>query len=372
MAPAVATAGLGVALALAGTAFASPSLVVPGLALLGLVVVGAIWSELAARGAAVVRSPGPSRIVEGDAYPLRIELRRGPVPPPGGEYVDALLDRRAPVGPLGPRRIELDLTMPRRGRVALGGGTWTIRDPLGLRTREIGGDATGELLVLPRIEPVEAGSVGIAGAGSTAARGGDDGPSSVREARAVEFDVEGLRPYREGSPASRIHWPAVARSGNMYERRLVAGAEAVPLVVLDAEEPDGAESLDRAVRAAASLCVHLAPATGCALLLPGHRAPAALDQRLRAWPALHARLAVVAAGVPTLSPGHGAGGGSVFWVTAGSHARAIGLARRFGAGPHYLVSARPLDQRRRVAFRVAGCAALPLSRARPSRVRSPA
>ena len=101
----------------------------------------------------------------------------------------------------------------------------------------------------------------------------------MREARAAEFEVDGLRPYREGSPASRIHWPALARSGEMHERRMVAGAEATPLVVLDAELPDDQEALDRAVRAAASLCVHLAPGSGCSVLLPGSHG------RRRCWTA---------------------------------------------------------------------------------------
>jgi uncharacterized protein (DUF58 family) len=368
MSPAVATAGLGVALVLVALGFASPSLAVPGVALAGLSLLAVVWTELAARGARLVREPGPARIVEGDAYPLRLELRRGPLPPPGGELSDPLLGSSVAVGPLRPRRLEPDLRMPRRGRLSLEGGTWMIADPLGLHSRRVAADAAGELLVLPRIEPVEAGAAGVAGVGAGPATGGEDGASSIREARAVEFDVDGLRPYREGSPASRIHWPAVARSGEMYERRMVAGAEAVPLVALDAEAPDDEESLDRAVRAAASLCVHLAPKAGCALLLPGHRTPAALDERMRAWPALHARLAVVAAGVPTVSPGRIAQRGSVFWVTGGSPARAFGLARGFGPGPHYVVTARPASEGKAV-FQVAGCSALAIGRSRRGPVR---
>ena len=51
-----------------------------------------------------------------------------------------------------------------------------------------------------------------------------------------------------------------------------------------------------AVRAAASLCVHLAREGGCALLLPGDRRPVDIGHDLGAWPALHARLALVEAG----------------------------------------------------------------------------
>jgi uncharacterized protein (DUF58 family) len=364
---AVPIAGLGLVLVLTGMAFASPSLVVPGAALAVLAVAGVGWTELAARGAAVSRARGPVRIVEGDSYPLRLRLRRGIVPPPGGELEDPLFDAPVSVGPLRPREVDVAFRMPRRGRFRLGGGSWTIRDPLGLHSRRVEAPPAGELLVLPRIEPVTTGGFGVAGLGAGSASAGDEGAAAIREARAVEFEVDGLRPYREGSPASRIHWPAVARSGEMYERRMVAGAEAVPLVVLDAERPDDEEALDRAVRAAASLCVHLAAATGCSLLLPGHHAPSPLDQRLRAWPALHARLALVAGGVPTLSPGRMARRGSVFWVTGGSAARAVGLARSFGPGPHYAVTAA--EPAGAVSFRVAGCSAVPIGsvRRRPAR-----
>jgi hypothetical protein len=139
----------------------------------------------------------------------------------------------------------------------------------------------------------------------------------------------------------------------MHERRIVAGAEATPLIALDAERPASEEALDRAVRAAASLCVHLATRTGCAVLLPGSHGPAMLDARLRSWPALHGRFAVVGSGAPTRLPSRSSGlQGSVFWVSARAPGE-LALPRSVGPGRHYLVSAfRPPDQ---VTFRVAGC-----------------
>ena len=362
----VATAGLGLGLALAGVGFASPSLLVTGFGLIGLALGAGLWTELAARRARLVRLPGPARIVEGDIYPLRLELRFGLVPPPGGVLHDPLLDAPLRIGPLGPRSVAVDVSMPRRGRILFEGTAWTIRDPLGLRARRVAVEAGGELIVLPRIEAVEARGLGLAGMGAGPAGAGDDEGSSVHEARAAEFDVDGLRPYREGSPASRIHWPALARSGEMYERRMVAGTRAVPLIVLDAEHPDDEDSLDRAVRAASSLCVHLAPAAGCALLLPGHRVPSSLDERLRAWPALHGRLALVTAGVPTARPPRASRTGSVFWVTAGSPHRAGAAASGFGPGPHYVVTARQGEER--ATFRVAGCEGLAVGRAGRARM----
>lgn len=361
---AAATAALGAALALAAAAFGSPSLLVPGVALVLLALGAVAWVEAAAFGARLQRSPGPERIVEGDAFPLSLELRRGLVPPPGGELIEPLLDRPQRVGPLGPRRVARELRLQRRGRHTLGDSVWVIRDPFGLRERRIPVDAGGELLVLPRVHRVRASGLGVAGLGSGASRAGEEGAASVREAQAVEFEIDGLRPYRAGTPATRIHWPALARSGEMHERRLVAGAEALPVVVLDAEAPDDEESLDRAVRATASLCVHLASTGGCAVQLPGHRAPAPLDQRLRAWPQIHGWLALVRSGVPTAPPSRAGGVGSVFWVSGGGLGRARRLVRGYGPGPHYLVSPNSAPAGRAV-FEVAGCTALAVGSGAP-------
>jgi uncharacterized protein (DUF58 family) len=112
------------------------------------------------------------------------------------------------------------------------------------------------------------------------------------DASMAELEIDGLRPYREGTSASRIHWPTVARRGEMLERRLVAELDSAPLIVLDPSGEDE-EALDKAVRAAASLCVHFARRTGCALLLPGDRRATIVEPDLQAFPAAHARLALM-------------------------------------------------------------------------------
>jgi uncharacterized protein (DUF58 family) len=183
------------------------------------------------------------------------------------------------------------------------------------------------------------------------------------EARAIELEVDGLRAYREGSPASRIHWPAVARTGELIERRLVAGADAAPLVVLDASRPASPEALDAAVRAATSVCRHLAETSGAAILLPGDRRATEVEPELRAWAQVHARLALVEAAASAPAVARAIRPGAVFWVT-GRARPSIPAALRNG-GARYLVG--PLvEGRGEPAFRVAGCEGRQVgARARP-------
>jgi uncharacterized protein (DUF58 family) len=355
---------LGGALILAGAGFDSPSLLVPGVGLLLLVAALTVWVEAAARLTRVHRAPGPVRIVEGEPYPLRVAVN-SLLPLPGGELEDPLLAEPLPVRP---RRRSYSAAAPvwGRGRRRLPPPRITVRDPLSLREKSVAGDEAAELLVLPAIFPVQAaGSGGEEGA--AAARAGATGAGAWLDAAAVDFEIDGLRPYRPGTPASRIHWPAVARSGDMLERRLVAGSSTTPLVALDASRPLGRDALDRAVRAAASLCLHLARQGGCSLLLPGAGRPLDVDPLLGRWPHAHARLALVEAGQRTLAPAQRRA--TVFWVTAGNPDEALRSARRAGSGYPILVSAAPLPGLQ-TAFTVAGCQGYRLraSAQRPARV----
>ena len=353
-------------MALAALLFDSASLWVPAVALIGLSVAAAAWVTLAATGAGIDRRPGPATIEEEQPYPLHIELRPGLLPPPGGELREPLLDAPIPLGGRSAGKVRIDVRFARRGKRVLEPGALTIADPLRLAVREIaGGGDPAELLVLPRVEPVLAAPASGAG-GSGAGPDSGGGRSALRgrmDGSAAELDLDGLRPYREGTPASRIHWPAVARSGDMLERRLVADSDSAPLVILDATTPPSADALDRAVRAAASLSVHLGRRSGCALLLPGDRRPSTLAPDMAAWPLLHARLALVeAAGTrPPLSRARRAG--AVIWVSARGDAPRD-LTRAAGGGG-WLVT--PLDSAppgTPMAFTVAGCAGRRLGRAR--------
>jgi len=350
--PAAPTAlGIGAALILAGLGFGSPSLLVPGLGLAGMAAVFSAWVALA-KPSRLVREAGPGRVIEEEPFRLRIRAVGGLLPLPGGVLTDPVLDEPVRVGPRWRRSVDVEVRLRGRGRRRLVPARLVVRDPLGMRTREVLSEEGGELLILPRIEPLVV--AGRGSAGSSVLAGLDDGAGAGRlDARAIELEVDGLRPHREGSPASRIHWPTVARTGELVERRLVAGADTAPLVVLDASRPASEHGLDLAVRAATSLCWHLSQQGGCALLLPGDRRPSEVEADLRGWPQAHARLALVEAGrvPPALGPVQRAG--AVFWVTARERPALPG-AIRAGSGSRYLVGPF-LSGSGQPAFLAAGC-----------------
>jgi uncharacterized protein (DUF58 family) len=350
-------AGLGLALCLTAAGFAVASLYVPGVALL-LVAGGAVaWVSLATRNVWVARSTGMPAVEENVALAVTVRVLRSHLPLPGAEL------RAWSGGPLLtlPRSpdatVTADVRFPRRGHHRLGPASLLVSDPLDVCRREVL-SAADEVLVLPRVEPVRfEGADGEAMVlGRTAPRGAD----------ADATEVDGLRPHRPATPASRIHWPTVARTTTLIERRLVADADQRPLVVVDPRERSSADALDRAVRAAASLCVHLARQGGCALLLAGDRRPVPLGPELHGWRELHARLALLQphdGAAPVAGLAHA---DAVLWVTAAA-GLPIGLTR-IRAPMRYLVSPHP-QAGRPVEFTVAGCCGQRLERA-PARKRA--
>jgi uncharacterized protein (DUF58 family) len=348
-----ATAGLGVAFLLAGLGFGLEAALVCGVALLGMAIVAVGWVELATLGGRLERESGPGRLQESEPYPLRIRLRRTLLPPPGGELTDPLLERSVTVGPKWSRELERAVWLTSPGRVRLDPARLVVRDPLGLWQRSLSSEAALDLVVLPRVDPVRWSGPGAEPHGQSPGSGHASDAVSRRGGPA-QFEVDGLRPYRDGSPASRIHWPAVARTGEMIERRLVAGGEPRPLVVYDPLGASNPADRERAMRAAASICVELGRSGGCDLLLPGERRPFTIDPALRSWPEAHVRIAVSDpnAGPPLLPALRGS---AVLWVTAG---RGLPGALRGLRDGSYLVT--PSGSKRAAAFRVSGCFGYPV------------
>ena len=340
----------------------------------GLLLVGAAapaWTWLSGSGASASRDLPTGRVMEGQPLEATLELRGGWLGLPTGEVRDPLAREHVRI-PRGRRaRIKVVARFERRGLRTLLPPALVVRDPLELtRTILVSRQPEQELLVLPRTEPVR--SVGRGGARTI----GTLGRSSDMLA-AVELD--GLRAYRPGTPASRIHWPALAKGAGLLERKLRVAGDTVPLVVFDARgpEPDGvdADDLDAAVRAAASLTLELGRARGCRLLLPGERRALEISPDLLAWPSTHARLAVLEGGPGTRAPSPGAIQGALgplFYVTAAPLERPPATLRRGYEQPMVLVVPARLasESLGSAVFTVAECVGLRIAGRTSSRPRA--
>jgi uncharacterized protein (DUF58 family) len=353
------TVNLSLALFAAGALFGLPTLYVPAIAL-GLLALGALaWVEASARGARVRPLPGLPTIEEGRPYPLRLRLDWGRSPPPGGELNHPGFQGPVPVGPRSQPEVIAELRFARWGPQEIDPAILSVHDPLHLHRRLVEGSPGPQVLVLPRVEPLLApvdGSGGGPGlsSGKVGTRAGGRGGSPI------EPEIDGLRPWRQGSPASRIHWPSLARTGELLERRLTGGGDSSPLVVLDRSRGADSESLLRAVRAAASLCLHLARAGGCSLLLPGESQVLRIDRGLRFWGQIHARLALVDPERPL--PAHPPSGDTtIFWVSPAGEADP-GRAGLDGKRRGYLVTPARIPGVIPV-FLLAGCRGYPLASA---------
>jgi uncharacterized protein (DUF58 family) len=344
-------AAAGALLCLLAALFATSALYVPGIALLLAAALAPIWVRLASARACVELEPGTLRAYEGERVSLSVAARRGILSVGCAELRVGELSVPLPAG-RALRRLAFSAVAERRGMQPLGPACLRLSDPLGICVRELRSNAD-ELLVLPRVYPVGAGVLDRVQRVSTRAMRTD-----------AQLHLDSLRASDASVPAARIHWPTVARTGELMAREFVADAQPRVLILVDARVPASEEALDCALRAAASLCVHLARSGGCELLLPGEARPHTIGTTLEGWPALHARMALVRAGTHTPGARSAQRSRTVIHVTAAAGGGVGGVARSADAcwrvGPHPLAGLP-------IAFDLAGCAGQLLEDASASR-----
>lgn len=328
-------------------AFAVSALYVPGVTLVLVALAASVAVTSAARRARVELDLSAERIDEGEEVTVRALVVGGLGAVCRGTLT--VLPGAAPAT-LGfrTRSASQALRPVRRGRVILGPSHARWADPFQICVRERASE-TRELLVLPRVRALRRADL------ERILALPDPSPSL-----SAGLDPDGLRPYRPGSPASRIHWLTVARTGVPAERGFIEESSRLPVtVVLDARDPASEEALDQAVRAAASLCFGLGAARGCSAMLPGLRRIESLGRGLEGWPHLHALLALVEPGAPPC------------WELARELRRIVLVqARRpvLPAGVSISCTVSPLaDAGAGSLFEVAGCAVQPVARAQAGR-----
>jgi len=370
----------GFALILVALMFDAAPLFVPGIALVVLGVVSPAWVHLAARGATIGRILDSDRVVEEEPIEATIEVSRGHWGLPGAAVLDPLAGKPvllyAPMSLFSGAQsasVRIVARFPRRGIRRIDPPTLVVSDALDLaRVIRVSPSPPQELLVLPRTERVR----WVPGSGEKWRRAA--GAAAIEPLGATE--VDGLRPYRHGTPASRIHWPALARGAGLLERRLRADTDSRPLVVMDARGNGPPEYLDAAVRAAASLVLELAGRVGCGLLLPGEHRPLEIEPDLIAWPVAHAKLALIEGGgggkpdprAPGLAPG--ARSAQVVYVAATALTRLPAGLAGTGVRAAVLVVPKPLVTQplQDATFEVAGCIGFVVGAGRRPRERAAA
>ncbi len=325
----------GVLLCAAAVVLGVPALYIPGVAALLATAAARLWvSHLARRTHLTLSCAAPSAD-EGEPVAVSVRVERGLLPFPGGTLRPwpGAAELALPLG----RTLEStgNAVIPRRGRHRVGPARVRIADPFGLCARELASDSA-ELLVLPRIHRIEASALAFL-----------EGLGGSR--REPPQALDSLRAHRPGSPAARIHWPTVARTGVLMERSLRAEDEPRVLIELDTTRPDSEGELDMAVRAAASLCLHLARRGGCLVALGDDPHPTLLGSDLQGWMALLARMAVLEARTTARRAPSAERGRSLIRVTASSDPAGS------PAGAHCRVCPRAAPGAPAM-FEIAGCA----------------
>jgi uncharacterized protein (DUF58 family) len=350
--------GAGGLLILVAFTFGTSELLVPGVGF-GLLGLGTgAWMLAAAHSVSVRRSIEDDRVVEDQPLEVRIEVRGGPLGLPGAEVVDSLAGTTVRLSGtpsrLAARSTEVRVVgrFSRRGWHRLQAPTLILRDALGL-VRIVRRSRAGvqTVLVLPRTERVR-------WLGNPDADLIDPHSGAAQLEMLAALEVDGLRPYRPGTPASRISWAALARGAGLLERRLRDERDAGPLVILDLRSDGATEDTDAAVRAAASLTLELACRSGCELLLPGDRRPMQIGSDLGAWPAAHARLALAEGGpdVPAPWTASRSRSGAIFYVSVQPRRPPVSLVRGAQGGFVLVLPSGANPGRRSFPrFEVSGC-----------------
>ncbi|MBR7744407.1 DUF58 domain-containing protein [Phycicoccus sp. BSK3Z-2] len=256
-------AGCGLVLVASGILLGQTDVTRAGVLLLALVAVSLVLARRHGLSLVVERSVIPSRIAVDERATVTVRVRNVESSPTpvllAEEALDyALGDRpRFVLGSLRPgasTEVGYTVRSHTRGVHRLGPLRLRMRDPFGLTLRGASLAGDGEVVVLPRVVPLESGRSLGSGIGS-------EGTIPHMVALHGEDD-QTIREYRDGDDLRRIHWPATARTGDLMVRQEDRPAKRRAVVLVDSREVGHggggrSGSLEWTVTTAASVLTHL-------------------------------------------------------------------------------------------------------------------
>ena len=258
----VAVVATALAMWLAARLLGSPGLevVAIGIGVLPLVAAGA--AKRGARRLLVHRRLSDVRVSPGARVNVSLDLEnRGPVatsfllledrlPTPLGRAARLVIGG---IRPGAREQASYSLVPQARGRYVIGPLVVDASDPFALTRLRLEFDERDELLVSPEIEDL--------GAAPDPSSGPSFGASRARQLFRTGEEYYTMRPYQEGDDLRRIHWPSVARTGELMIRQDESSRRASGLVFLDTRAAalgrTHTPAFERAVSVAASVGILL-------------------------------------------------------------------------------------------------------------------
>jgi len=130
--------------------------------------------------------------------------------------------------PKGKQRASYSVSAQTRGRYTLGPLTVDLSDPFALTKLRVQFDEREELVVTPEVEQ-------LAG-GPNSPFGMTSGLALSRRLFRTGDEFYTMRPYQEGDDLRRIHWPSVARSGQLMIRQDESARRSTAVLFVDTRQ----------------------------------------------------------------------------------------------------------------------------------------
>ncbi len=244
-------------------------------ALGSVLAAGYAWPRLSLAGTSATLRFSRSRIREGHPVTIELTLRNrlpwgawGLVLHPEGTPAEQAWAVVRYLPGWCTRRFQLEFTPRLRGVYPDAGLVLSTGFPFGFGSGSVRVQVPQRLIVWPRTWPV--------GPLPAAAPGRDDEEACLLTRPGCRGDIFALRPYRRGDPLRSIHWIQTARHDRLIVCERQAPAHTAVTIVLDTapahHSGSGCQStLERAIRAAASLCQAWIEEGGRVGLIAGER-----------------------------------------------------------------------------------------------------